>query len=68
MDEADSNQLPEFSNPPVVEVALGVQFRPVYGLRPIELAILREKWRSKYPVIRAFSFSLARRFNLGFGF
>jgi len=52
MDEADSNQLPEFSNPPVVEVALGVQFRPVYGLRPIELAILREKWRSKYPVIQ----------------
>ena len=32
--------------PPVVEVALGLQFRPVFGLRPIELGGLRETWRA----------------------
>ena len=42
--------LPEFSNPPVTEVALGVQFRPVPQLRAIELATLREQWRAELPV------------------
>ena len=43
--------LPEFENPPVVEVALGVQFNPLYGLRPIELSSLRNRWRSNYPIV-----------------
>lgn len=42
--------LPEFDAPPVVEVALGIQFRPVFGLRPIELGGLRETWRAEYPL------------------
>jgi uncharacterized protein (TIGR04255 family) len=42
--------LPEFVNPPVTEVAVGVQFAPIPQLRPIELADLREKWRGEYPV------------------
>jgi len=45
-------ELPEFDAPPVVEVALGVQFRPVFGLRPIELADLREQWRADYPIVQ----------------
>lgn len=47
--EAD---LPEFGAPPVVEVVLGVQFRPLYGLRPIEMAELREQWRADYPLVQ----------------
>lgn len=45
-------ELPEFDAPPVVEVVLGVQFRPLFGLRPIELAPLREQWRGSYPVVQ----------------
>lgn len=44
--------LPEFDAPPVVEVALGVQFQPIFGLRPIELATLREQWRGEYPLVQ----------------
>jgi uncharacterized protein (TIGR04255 family) len=44
--------IPEFDSPPVVEVALGVQFRPLFGLRPIELAPLRQRWRSRYPLVQ----------------
>lgn len=44
--------LPEFSAPPVVEVALGIQFRPLFGLRPIELGPLREQWRADYPLVQ----------------
>ena len=40
---------PEFEEPPVVEMALGVQFRPLMGLRGIALGPLREQWRSSYP-------------------
>ncbi len=47
-----THPLPEFANPPVVEVALGVQFRPLFGLRSIELAGLRERWRSNYPIVQ----------------
>lgn len=45
-------QLPEYDAPPVQEVALGVQFRPVFGLRPIELGGLRELWRDRYPLVQ----------------
>lgn len=44
--------LPEFDAPPVVEVVLGVQFRPLLGLRPIELGPLREAWRPTHPVVQ----------------
>src|SRR5262245_11223525 len=41
--------LPDFDNPPLVEVALGIQFRPFMHLRGLELAPLRERWREAYP-------------------
>jgi uncharacterized protein (TIGR04255 family) len=41
--------LPEFSNPPVVEVALSVQFTPLPGFRPIRLGRLQDTWRAEYP-------------------
>ncbi len=44
--------LPEFDAPPVVEVALGIQFQPLFSLRPVELAGLRERWRTRYPLVQ----------------
>lgn len=46
------DDLPEFDAPPVVEVVLGMQFRPLFGLRPIELAPLREQWRESHPLVQ----------------
>ena len=43
------SELPEFEAPPVVEVALGVQFRILPALRGLALAPLRDQWRSRYP-------------------
>jgi uncharacterized protein (TIGR04255 family) len=45
-----SPDLPEYDDPPVTEVALGVLFRPVPTLRAIELSALREQWRDDFPV------------------
>lgn len=42
----DALTLPQ---PPVVEVAMGVQFHPLLGLRGITLAPLREHWRAAHP-------------------
>lgn len=39
----------EFEAPPVVEVALGVQFRLLPGLRGLALAPLRDQWKDQYP-------------------
>ena len=47
-----ADDLPEFDAPPVVEVVLGVQFRPIFGLRPVELGPLREQWRTSYPIVQ----------------
>lgn len=43
---------PDYARPPLVEVALGVQFRALPRLRPIELASLREQWINDYPVVQ----------------
>jgi len=43
---------PAFDAPPVVEVALGLQFSPLLSLRTIEMAALREHWRSRYPIVQ----------------
>lgn len=51
MSEPGSALLPEFENPPVIEVAIGVQFQPLFGLRPIELGALRDRWRPTHPVV-----------------
>jgi uncharacterized protein (TIGR04255 family) len=44
--------LPKFERPPVVEVAIGVQFRPLFGMRGLALAPLWERWRDNYPEIQ----------------
>lgn len=42
--------LPDFEHPPVVEVALGVQFQPLLGLGSRHLGLLYEKWRQNFPI------------------
>ena len=42
--------LPEFDKPPVVEMAIGVQFKPLERLRGLALAPLRDQWLREYPV------------------
>jgi uncharacterized protein (TIGR04255 family) len=41
--------LPDFRNPPVDEVAIGVQFAPISNLYDIHAAIFWQKIRSEYP-------------------
>jgi uncharacterized protein (TIGR04255 family) len=41
--------LPQFRHPPVVEVALGVQFQPLQALATRHLAILAERWKHEFP-------------------
>lgn len=44
------NQLPEFGNPPVIEVALGVQFDPIFGLMSSRLVrFWADKLRDRFP-------------------
>jgi uncharacterized protein (TIGR04255 family) len=46
------SDLPEFDKPPVVEVAVGVQFLPVLGMQGLALAPLRDLWREDYPKLQ----------------
>ena len=41
--------LPDFENPPVIEVVLSVQFEPIDGFRQVHLGLLWAEFRDKYP-------------------
>ena len=43
--------LPDFERPPVIEVAYGVQFRAVEGLRGMGRYPLYEQWRHDLPQV-----------------
>lgn len=45
-----SKPLPEFENPPVVEVALSVQFETLANLRTPQLGLLWQEFRDRFPV------------------
>lgn len=45
----DLSQLPRFNKPPVVEVAIGVEFLPIPALTVIPLVELRPIWNDIYP-------------------
>jgi uncharacterized protein (TIGR04255 family) len=49
--DAASSGLPEYGRPPVVEVALGVQFQPLVKLRAPYLGLLWQQWRDAYPIL-----------------
>ncbi len=40
---------PGFLRPPVSEVALAVYFSPPLGLRSVDIGVLYERWRDRYP-------------------
>ncbi len=40
---------PGFVRPPVNEVALAVYFSPPLGLRSVDIGVLHERWRDRYP-------------------
>src|SRR5262245_26513290 len=41
--------LPDFEAPPVTEVSLGVQFRPLESLRVLHLGLLWQDFRESFP-------------------
>ncbi len=46
---SDSKRLlPDFSNPPVIEVALSVQFEPIAALRTPQIGLLWEEFRPRF--------------------
>ncbi len=49
-DEGTGATLPDYARPPLVEVALGVMFRPLAALNFAGLADLRARWSGDYPV------------------
>jgi uncharacterized protein (TIGR04255 family) len=46
------SELPDFERPPVIEVACGVQFRSIEGLRGPTLAPLYNQWRGQLPRVQ----------------
>jgi uncharacterized protein (TIGR04255 family) len=45
------SDLPEFEDPPVIEVALTAQFRSLPGMQGVKLGPLRELWSDQYPKV-----------------
>lgn len=52
MSEQKRPDLPDFEHPPVIEVALSVQFEALENLRIAHLGLLWPKFRDRYPVIQ----------------
>jgi uncharacterized protein (TIGR04255 family) len=44
--------LPEFERPPVIEVAVGLEFLPLDALNTVELVRLHDRWSADFPEIR----------------
>ena len=42
--------LPDFENPPLVEVALSVQFEPIEQMRTPQIGLLWTEFRHRFPV------------------
>lgn len=49
MAEGAVQGLPDFANPPVVEVVLGVQFRPISGFQAPHIGLLWQALRKRFP-------------------
>ncbi len=44
--------LPDFDRPPVIEVAVGLEFLPLDALTTVELVRLHDRWSDEFPEIR----------------
>ena len=49
--DAGQGGLPEYDHPPVVEVALGVQFQPIAKFSAPYVGLLWQVWRDQYPIL-----------------
>lgn len=47
---SSDKSLPEFTDPPVVEVALSIQFDPLKKLRGLQLGLLWKEFKARFPV------------------
>ena len=47
----DSGDLPDYDQPPVVEVALAIQFQSAIGYRSLDLAKFAERWSDELPKV-----------------
>jgi len=45
-----SSELPQYAKPPVVEVAISVQFNPLVRFQPVHFGLLWERLRARYPI------------------
>lgn len=45
----EKRPLPDFERPPVIEVALSVQFEPLSSFRAVHFGLLWEQFRSRFP-------------------
>ena len=48
-DQAGKALLPHYLKPPLIEVAMSVQFDELPGFQPIHFGLLWERWRARYP-------------------
>lgn len=49
MSELGTNKLPDYDQPPVIEVVCGIQFEPLEGFRATAFGLLWQRFRSEYP-------------------
>lgn len=47
-----ATETPKFLRPPVVELALGIQFEPLGSLSAVQVAAWRERLKSEFPIIQ----------------
>lgn len=49
MNVTPTRSFPDFENPPVIEVVLGVQFAPIMALGTTQLGLIWERFRERFP-------------------
>jgi uncharacterized protein (TIGR04255 family) len=50
MTDVSSSVLPDYSDPPVIEVALSVQFDPIPGFGVPQIGVLWQRFRNNFPI------------------
>ncbi len=52
MSESGANKLPDYDQPPVIEVVCGTQFEPLEGFQATAFGLLWQRFRSEYPICK----------------
>lgn len=48
----DESTLPKYAKPPVIEIAMALEFAPVERMDAVQLVRLQDRWAGQYPVLR----------------